>query len=121
MTEVIAKLKYYKTTPRKVRLVADLVRGKKINEAMAQLEFSKKKSSGDIIKLLKSALSNAKNNYKIDTGKTDLYIKEIRVDEGPALRRYRPVWRGMAHPFKRKSSHITVVLSEKLKVKGKRK
>ncbi len=111
--DITAKLKYYHVSPRKVRLVADLIRGKKISNVMKQLVFLKKKSSLDIAKLLKSAVSNAKHNYKIDTEKKDLYIKEIRVDEGIALKRARPAWRGTSHPFKRRTSHIIVVLAEK--------
>lgn len=113
--EVTAKLRYFRTPPRKVRLVADLIRGKKVNTVLPQLNFSKKKSAPIIAKLLKSALSNAKNNFKIDPENTDLYIKEIRVDEGPAYKRHRAKWRGTAHPYKRRTSHITVVLSERQK------
>ncbi len=115
MTEIKAKLSYYKTAPRKVRLVADLVRGKKVDEAMAQLSFMGQKSAPDIAKLLKSAISSAKHNYKVDTEKENLYIKEIRVDEGPSYKRFKPVWRGMAHPFKRRTSHITIILKKKKK------
>jgi len=115
MKEIKAKLNYYRVAPRKARLVADLVRGKKVDEALAQLMFLSKRSAPAIAKLLRSALSNAKNNYKIDAEKTDLYIKEIKVDEGPSYKRWKPVWRGMAHPFKRRTSHITVVLSDQKK------
>ncbi|NOY35339.1 MAG: 50S ribosomal protein L22 [bacterium] len=115
MEEVKAKLSYHRIAPRKARLVAGLVRGKKVDEALAQLMFLGKRSAPAIAKLLKSALSNAKNNHKIDTEKTNLYIKEIKVDEGPSYKRWKPVWRGMAHPFKRRTSHITVVLSERKK------
>lgn len=115
MTEIKAKLKYYHTAPRKVRLVADLIRGKNVKTALTQLNFLKKKSAPDIVKLLKSAVSSAKHNYKIDAGNADLYIKEIRVDEGPALKRHRPAWRGTVKPFKRRSSHITIILTEKKK------
>lgn len=107
--------------PRKVRLVADLVRGKKATTAITQLAFSKKKSAEALIKVLKSAVSNAKHNFKIDTDKKDLYIKEIRVDEGPAMKRYRPAWRGTTKPFKRRTSHVLIVLSEQLKSKVKNK
>ncbi len=112
MTEIKAKLSYHKVAPRKTRLVADLIRGKKVDDALAQLMFLSKRSAPAIAKLLKSAMSNAKNNNKIDTEKANLYIKEIRVDEGPSYKRWKPVWKGMAHPFKRRTSHITVVLSE---------
>lgn len=113
MADIKAKLSYYRVAPRKSRLVADLIRGKKVDDALAQLSFAGKKSALAIAKLLKSAVSSAKHNYKIDTDKTDLYIREIKVDEGPSYKRWKPVWRGMAHPFKRRTSHISVVLSEK--------
>ncbi len=119
MAEVTAKLKYYRVTPRKVRLVAGLIRGKNVKNAIIQLNFLEKKSAPIIAKLLKSAISNAKHNYKIDAEKTDLYIKEIKVDEGPVLKRHRPAWRGTVKPFKRRSSHVTIVLEDrKLKVEN---
>jgi len=113
MTEIKAKLNYYRVSPRKVRLVADLIRGKRVDEALRQLKFVKKKPAEALAKLLQSALSNAKHNYKIDIEEDNLYIKEIRVDEGPSYKRWRPVWRGMAHPFKRRTSHISLTLSQK--------
>lgn len=106
--------------PRKVRLVADLIRGKKVGLAMSQLAFSTKKSAQAVAKLLKSAVSNAKHNFKIDADKKDLYIKEIRVDEGPPMKRYKTAWRGTTKPFKRRTSHITVVLGEKTETKEKK-
>lgn len=115
MVDVKAKLNYYRIAPRKARLVADLIRGKRVDEALIQIAFLKKKSSPAIAKLLKSAISNAKHNYKMEAGNANLYIKEIRVDEGPAHKRYRRIWHGMAHPFKRRTSHITVVLAEQKK------
>jgi large subunit ribosomal protein L22 len=110
--DIKAKLNYYRMSPRKVRLVADLIRGKKTDDAVAQLTFCKKRSAPTFLKLLKSALSNAKNNFKTDTDKDNLYIKEIRVDEGPTLKRWRPVSRGMAHSIKKRTSHISIVLGE---------
>lgn len=115
--EITAKLNYYRTSPQKVRLVADLIRGKKVTNALSQLNFSKKKSAPIVARLLNSAISNAKHNFRIDTEKTDLYIKEIRVDEGPAYKRYKAQWRGTTHPYKRRTSHITVVLEERQKSK----
>jgi large subunit ribosomal protein L22 len=121
MADVTAKLKYHHIAPRKVRLVVDLIRGKKVDAVMSQLAFSTKKSAPAILKLLKSALSNAKHNFKIDADKKDLYIKEIRVDEGPSMKRYKPAWRGTTKPFKRRTSHIMVVLGEKVKKEIKTK
>lgn len=113
MINIMAKLKYYHVAPRKVRLAADLVRGKKVKDAIVQLKFLKKESSNEIAKLLKSAVSNAKHNFKVDTNKEDLYVKEIRVDDGPSLKRWRPKWHGTMHPFRRRTSHVTVILSDK--------
>lgn len=113
MMNITAKLKYYHVAPRKVRLAADLIRGKKVKDAIVQLKFLKKESSNEIAKLLKSAVSNAKHNFKVDTNKEDLYVKEIRVDEGPSLKRWRPKWHGTMHPFRRRTSHVTVILSDK--------
>ncbi|MBI4692124.1 MAG: 50S ribosomal protein L22 [Candidatus Terrybacteria bacterium] len=113
MTEITAKLNYYRTASRKVRLVADLIRGKKIETAMNQLRFSSKKTAPVLIKLLKSAVSNAKNNFKIKDPE-NLYVKKITVDEGPVLKRHIPRARGMASPIKKRTSHITIVLDKKL-------
>ena len=114
--EIMAKLNYYRTAPRKVRLVVDLVRGKKIELAMNQLRFCSKKTASPLIKLLKSAISNAKNNFKIKDSE-NLYIKKITVDEGPTLKRHMPRARGVASPIKKRTSHITVVLEE-LRIKN---
>lgn len=110
--EITAKLNYYKTAARKVRLVADLIRGKKIEPAMNQLKFCPKKTAFPLIKLLKSAISNAKNNFKIKDSE-NLYIKKITVDEGPTLKRHMPRARGVASPIKKRTSHITIVLDKK--------
>lgn len=110
--EIIAKLNYYRMAPRKVRLVAGLIRGKKVNEVLAQLAFVSKRSVPDMAKLLKSAISNAKNNFKIKD-EQNLYIKKITVDEGPTLKRYMPRARGRAAMIRKKTSHITVVLESK--------
>lgn len=111
--EIPAKLNYYRMSPRKVRIVADLVRGKKTKEAISSLGFSKRKAAPIILKILKSALANAKNNFKIKDDE-NLYIKKITVDEGPTLKRYMPRAHGRATMIHKRTSHINVVLSEKL-------
>ena len=111
--EVKAKLKYLRISPRKVRLVADLIRGKSTEEAQTILEFSIKKASLPLLKLLKSALSNAKNNLGL--GETNLYISKITVDEGPKLKRWRARSRGQAYEIQKKTSHVTLVLKGKSK------
>lgn len=112
--EVRAKLKYLRIAPRKVRLVADLIRGKKIKEAQMLLDFSPKKATRPLRKLLDSAVANAKNNFRLE--EEDLHISKIRVDEGPKLKRWRPRARGRANEIQKKTSHITLVLEGKKKV-----
>ncbi|MAJ97338.1 50S ribosomal protein L22 [bacterium] len=106
-----AFLKNYSQSPRKVRLVADLIRGKDVQHARAILSFMDKKSAPDLKKLLESALANAENQKK---NTEDLVVKEIFVDSaGGALRRWRPRAFGRAAPFRRHSSKITLQLGEK--------
>lgn len=108
--EIKASVKNYRSTPRKARLLADLVRGKDVQRAIAELKFVNKRASKGFIKLLESAVANARNNFSITS---PLYIKEIRVDEGVKLKRYRAGSNGRALPFKRRLSTISVVLAEK--------
>lgn len=110
--DITAKLNYFRTAPRKVRLVADLIRGKKIETVMNQLKFCPKKTASPLIKLLKSAISNAKNNFKIKDSE-NLYVKKITVDEGPTLKRHMPRARGVASPIRKRTSHITLILDKK--------
>jgi large subunit ribosomal protein L22 len=107
---VTAKLSYLRIAPRKVRLVADLIRGKKVSQALNLLEFLPKKSSLPILKLLKQAIANAKNNFQMD--ESNLYISKILVDEGPKLKRWMPRARGEAHEIQKRTSHITLFLEE---------
>jgi large subunit ribosomal protein L22 len=112
--EIKASLKYLRIAPRKVRLVADLIRGKKVNEAILMLQFSKKRAAKPLLKLLKSALANAKNNFKFTPERLEkLYIKKIAVNEGIKLKRWRPVAMGSAHLIQKKTSHVELVLEEK--------
>ncbi|TSD02311.1 MAG: large subunit ribosomal protein L22 [Parcubacteria group bacterium Athens0714_24] len=110
MSEITAKLNYYRMAPRKVRLIVDLVRGKNLQDSFAQLKFSPNKASSVIAKLLKSAFSNAKNNFKIKDPEK-LFIKKITVDDGPTLKRYMPRARGSVSPIRKRTSHISVILS----------
>ncbi len=109
--EIIAISKSIKISPRKVRLVADVIRKQEIAQALNSLSLIEKRSSGAIYKTLKSALSNALNNAK--KKQEDLFIKRIEVSEGAALKRYRYSTRGRTHPFRRGSSDIKIVLEEK--------
>jgi len=105
------KLKHLHIAPRKVRLVADLVRGKKAEEAQTILNFAIKRASDPILKLLNSALSNAKDTKNVPA--SDLFISKITVDEGPAGKRVLPKSRGRGEIIKKKTSHVTLVLDVK--------
>lgn len=105
-----AFLKNHRQTPRKTRLVADLVRGKEVENARDMLSFTDKKSSIAIKTLIESAVANAKN---IGVDISNLFIKEIRVDEGLKMKRWRPRERGRAAPFRRRTSKISLTLGEK--------
>jgi large subunit ribosomal protein L22 len=105
-----ASLKNYRQSPRKVRLVADSIRGKKVEDALNTLRFMPKRAAAPMQKLVESALSNAKDNSE----KTDdLIVKEITVDEGVTLKRWRPKWRGTAHPIRKRTSHVKITLATK--------
>ena len=111
-----AKLNYLRIAPRKTRSVADLVRGLSVNEAEAQLMFQRRRPAKALLKLLRSGVANAKNN-KLNVD--HLFIKEIRVDGGPMLKRYLPRARGSASPIQKKMSHVTLVLGVNAKLKSK--
>ncbi len=106
-----ALLKNYRQSPRKVRLVAGLIRGKSVERALELLSFSDKKSSEGIKKLLISAVANAKENDKKDP--KNLFVQEISVDKGIEFRRYMPRAFGRATPFRRSTSRIALTLGEK--------
>lgn len=105
---ITASLKNIRISPRKARLVADMVRGKKVSVAKTILLTAEKKAKHPLMGLIDSAVANASHNHKID-GET-LYVKEIRVDQGFVMKRSMPVSRGSAHPIKKKTSHVFVVL-----------
>jgi large subunit ribosomal protein L22 len=110
MTNVVkAKLRYLKIGPKKVRLVINLIRGKKVIRAIEILSTTNKKSAKPVLKLLMSAVANAKHNHKLVL--EDLRVTMIKVDEGPALSRWMPKARGRATPLKLRTSHITLELS----------
>lgn len=113
--EIKAHLKYLRMSPRKVRLVAGIVKNKSVNEADAALGFLTRRAALPLRKLLKSAIANAKHNFNLE--KDRLFVKSIRVDQGPVLKRFMPRARGMAAPIRKRSSHITLVLAENLKSK----
>ena len=108
-----AKLNNCPTSPRKMRLVADLIRGKKIETALAILRFNSKEASRRLEKLLLSAIANweAKNEDG-DLESADLFVKEIRVDGGMMLKRLQTAPQGRAHRIRKRSNHVTLVLGE---------
>ena len=97
-------------SPRKVRLVVNVIRGLMAEKAEYELLFLQQKAARPVLKLLKSAVANAENNFQLK--KDNLFIKKITVDEGPALKRWRPRAFGRAAMFKKRSSHVTIVLDE---------
>lgn len=113
--EIKAELKYLRIAPRKVRSVVDLIRNKEIREAESQLKFVFRKAADPVLKLLKSAVANAKNNFGVD--KENLFIKEIKVNEGVPYKRWRPMSRGRAYPIMKRTSHILICLGIKEGVK----
>jgi large subunit ribosomal protein L22 len=108
--EVKATAKFIRMSPRKVRLVASLVRGLTATQAMDQLKAANKKAVEPVIKLLNSAIANATNNFELD--KNNLVITEIKVDEGPTLKRWMPRARGRATTIHKRTSHINIILGE---------
>ena len=109
--EAKATLRYARISSRKVKIVADLIRGKKVDEALAIVKFTPKASSEIIEKLLKSAIANAENNHGMNRG--NLIVSEIYANQGPTLKRIRPAAKGSAVRIRKRTSHITIVLREK--------
>ena len=108
---ITAKLNDYIQSPRKVRLVAKLICGKKAEQAIDILTVTIKRASDPIIALLKSGIANAKNNFSLDAA--DLYVKTLTVDNGAILYRRMPKARGIATPIRKRVSHVTLVLAVK--------
>ena len=108
--ETQAVAKYLRSSPRKMRLSADLVRGKKVEEALNILSAVPKAGARDVSQVVRSALANARQNKSIDVD--TLFIKTIYVNQGPTLKRFRPRPMGRAGRIRKRTCHITVVLSE---------
>ncbi len=109
--EAKAVLKNLRVSPRKARLVADLVRGKSVQYALDALKFTNRSASLPIRKLIESAVANAENNHGLDVD--ILWVKELRVDEGATIKRFRPRAQGRAFMIRKRTSHISLVLAEK--------
>lgn len=107
----VAKLNNCPSSPRKMRLVADQIRGQHVNKAMALLKFSSKEASRKLEKLLLSAIANWQaKNEDADAEKAGLFVSEIKVDGGSFLKRLRPAPQGRAHRIRKRSNHVTLVL-----------
>ena len=102
--------RHARIAPRKARLVADMVRGLNVDEAMTALEFSKKRAAWYLKAVLKSAIANAEEN---DADVSRLFISESRVDEGPTIKRWQPKDRGRAHPINKRTSHLHIAVDER--------
>ena len=108
--EAKATLRYARISSRKVKIVADLIRGKKVDEALAIVKFTPKASSEILEKLLKSAIANAENNHGMNRG--NLIVSEIYANQGPTLKRIRPAAKGSAVRIRKRTCHITLVVKE---------
>lgn len=115
-----AKLNDCPTSPRKMRLVADLVRGKDIEMALAILRFNAKEASRKLEKLLLSAIANWEaKNEDASLEDANLFVKEIRVDSGTMLKRLRPAPQGRAHRIRKRSNHVTMILGSNINTEAK--
>jgi large subunit ribosomal protein L22 len=109
--EAKAIVKYVRISPRKVRQVVDLIRGKKLNEALAILRYTPKRASEVVTKVVKSAAANAENNLQME--KDELFVTSCFVDQGPTLKRFQPRAMGRADIMRKRTSHITVMVGDK--------
>jgi large subunit ribosomal protein L22 len=120
--EAKAKARFVRVTPQKARRVVDLIRGKQAGEAVAVLKFAPQAAGETVLKVVESAIANARetakrSNERLD--EADLYISEVFVDEGPTLKRFRPRAQGRASQILKRTSHITVVVAERESSKGR--
>jgi large subunit ribosomal protein L22 len=109
--EITARAMRVRVSPRKMRLVVDLVRGREVNEALGILKFTSNKAAVDVAKTIQSAQASAENNYDLDPD--GLYVKTIYADDGPTFKRWRPRARGRVNQRLKRTSNLTVVIAEK--------
>ena len=109
--EAVANLKYLRISPRKVKIVLDLIRGKDVGTAAAILMQTPKSASEPVLKLLKSAAANAENNHQMDPEK--LYVSQVFATPGPILKRMMPRAQGRAYRINKRTSHITIAVAER--------
>jgi large subunit ribosomal protein L22 len=114
---ITARLNNYRTSPRKMRLVANAIRGKKVSDAFVQLDLITKRATDPLAKLLKSAIANATS---LGVATELLTVREIRVDGGVTMKRSMPRARGSAYPIRKRTSHVILVLAEKPSKKDKK-
>ncbi|MFA6407479.1 MAG: 50S ribosomal protein L22 [Candidatus Paceibacterota bacterium] len=115
---IVAKLNYLRLSQRKVRLSANIIKGLSVNEAEGQLILSPRRSRDYLLRLLRSAVANAKNNNKMDVEK--LYVKDVRVDKGPSQKRFVPRARGSMSQIEKKTCHVTLELGVRDEAKKSR-
>jgi large subunit ribosomal protein L22 len=118
VVEVTAKATRVRVSPRKMRLVIDMVRGRDVQEAMGILQFTPNKAADDVFKTIKSARASAENNY--DLNPDQLYVKTIFADDGPTYKRFKPRARGRVNQILKRTSHLTVILAERDEKGGSR-
>ena len=111
ITSAKAMARTVRVSPRKTRLVLDLIRGKNVADAIAILKFTPNKAARVVEKVLNSAIANAENNFGLE--KANLVVSEAFANEGPTLKRFRPRAKGSASPINKRTTHVTVVVSEK--------
>ena len=110
--EAKAIAKYVRTSSMKIGIVLDLIRGKNVNEAFAILQYTPKNAADVVTKVLKSAVANAENNLNLDV--TRLYVANAYACQGPTLKRFRPRAQGRAYRIRKRSSHVTIIVTERL-------
>jgi large subunit ribosomal protein L22 len=112
--EARAVQRHLRRSTRKLRLVADAVRGMNVEKALNQLQFTKNAGAEDVAKVIKSAAANVRDKFQDDAAENkDLFVKTIFIDEGVTLKRIQPAPQGRAHPIRKRASHITVVVARK--------
>ncbi|MEJ5166828.1 MAG: 50S ribosomal protein L22 [Thermoanaerobaculia bacterium] len=112
--EVKATLRYYRYSPKKMKLITDLIKGKPVEKAESILKFTNKRGAKPVLKLLQSAIANAQNNYDIRDIE-NLYVKRVNLGPGPSFKRGRPAPMGRFHLYKHRTLHMQIVLDQKEK------
>ena len=107
-----AKHRFARISPRKARLLMDLVRGRDVDDAITLLRFSKQRASGMIEKVIRSAVANA-SEQEVGSSRNTLFVSEARVDAGPVIKRFQPKDRGKAYPINKRTSHLVVSIDER--------